>query len=73
MHKSWNELFYSGLVDPYGSGVSSRKALDYGLDGSGSILGVGGVEIFLHSFRVQTGPGVHSTSYKMSTGEFPRG
>ena len=23
--------------------------------------------------RDQTGPGVHSTSYKMSTGEFPRG
>ena len=23
-------------------------------------------------FRVQTGPGVYSTSYKMSTGKFPR-
>ena len=25
------------------------------------------------SLHVQTGPGVHSTSYKMSTGEFLRG
>ena len=28
---------------------------------------------FYSLLRVQTGPGVHSTSYKMSTGEFPRG
>ena len=28
---------------------------------------------FSSLLRVQTGPGVHSTSYKMSTGEFPRG
>ena len=33
-----------------GSGSSSSKALGYGLDGLGSIPGVGGVEIFLRSF-----------------------
>ena len=33
-----------------GPGGSSGKALDYGLDGLCSILGVGGVENFLHSF-----------------------
>ena len=32
-----------------GPGGSSGKARDYGLDGPGSILGVGVVEIFLHS------------------------
>ena len=31
-------------------GGASGKALCYGLDGPGSIPGVGGVEIFLHSF-----------------------
>ena len=52
-----------------GPGGSSGKALGYGLDG----LGVGGGGDFSSLLRVQTGPGVHSTSYKMSTGEFPRG
>ena len=33
-----------------GPGSSSGKALDYWLDGPGSIPGVGGVEIFLHLF-----------------------
>ena len=33
-----------------GPGGSSGKALGYALDGPGSIPGVGGVEIFLHSF-----------------------
>ena len=33
-----------------GPGSSSGKTLGYGLDGPGSILGVGGVEIFLRSF-----------------------
>ena len=32
------------------TGSSSGKALGYGLDGPGLILGVGGVETFLHSF-----------------------
>ena len=51
-----------------GPGRSSGKVLD----GLGSILGVGGVEIFLHSMsRLILGS---STSYKMSTGVFfPRG
>ena len=33
-----------------GPGSSSGKVLDSGLDGTGSIPGVGGLEIFLHSF-----------------------
>ena len=40
------------------------------LDDPGSIRGVGGMEFFSH-LRVQTDPGVHSTSNKMSIGEFP--
>ena len=54
----------------YGPGSSSGKALGYGLDGPGSIPGVGR---FSSLVRVQTGPEVHSASYKMSTGGFPRG
>ena len=50
-----------------GPGSSSGKALGYGLDGLGSFPGVGGVEIFL-LLCIQTGPDVHSASYKMSTG-----
>ena len=45
-------------------GSSNGEAFDYGLDGPGSIPGVGGVEIF-------PGPGVYSASCKMSTGGFP--
>ena len=45
------------------------KALDHGLDGPGWIQGVGEVEIFLHFFVSRLVPGVHSGSYKMSTGE----
>ena len=41
---------YCSLKLKGGPGSSSGKALGYGLDGPGSILGVGGVEIFLHSF-----------------------
>ena len=48
---------------------SSSKAFCYGLHD----LGVGEVEIFLHSFPVQTGSEVHSASYNMSTGDFPWG
>ena len=51
-----------------GPGGSSGKALSYGLDGPGSIPGVGGGGDFSSLLRVQTGPGVHSASYKMSTG-----
>ena len=54
-----------------GPDISSGKELGYGLDGLGSIPSVGRVEIFLDSF--QTGPGVHSASYIMSTGAFPGG
>ena len=38
------------LIYLRGPGGSSGKALGHGLDGPGSIPGVGGVEIFLHSF-----------------------
>ena len=38
------------VVPSKGPGSSSGKALDYELDGPGSIPGVGGVEIFLHTF-----------------------
>ena len=52
-----------------GSGSSSGKALGgYGLDGPGSIPDVGGMEIFSSLLRVQTGPEIHPSSYKMSTG-----
>ena len=51
----------------YGPGSSSGNALWYGLDGPSSIPGDGGDGDF-SSLHVQTGPGVHSTSCKMSTG-----
>ena len=57
-------------LSPFVIMIPCAVALEYGLDGLGSIPGVRGVEIF--SLRVQTGPGVHSASYKMSTGGFPR-
>ena len=53
-----------------GPGNSSGKALDYGLDGPGSIPGVRGGGDFSSLLRVQTGPGVHPASYKMSTEGF---
>ena len=37
------------------------------------VWGVGGGGDFSSLLPVQTGTGVHSTSYKMSTGEFLRG
>ena len=43
-----NDFIY--LIEQKGPGSSSGKALVYGLDGPGSIPGVGEVEIFLHSF-----------------------
>ena len=50
--------------------VLNTSAIDYGLDCPGSIPGIGGVEIF-SLLLVQTDPGVHSASYKMSIGAFP--
>ena len=49
-----------------GQVAQTARRLSMGLYGMGSIPGVGGVEFFL-LLRVQTGPGVHSTSYKMNT------
>ena len=58
-----------------GSGPESLsgKALGYEMDGPGSILGVGGSRDFSSLLCVQTGPEVHSASYKMRTGGFPWG
>ena len=55
-------------VYPPRPGSSSVKTIDYRLDSPGSIPGVGGGGDFSSLLRVQTGPGVHSASYKMSTG-----
>ena len=44
------EVFSGFFLTCHGPGGSSGKVLGYGLDGPGLILGVGGVEIFLHSF-----------------------
>ena len=53
-------------------GRSSDKVLDYGLDGPGSIPGIGGGGDFSSLLLVRTGPAIHSVSYKMSTGDFPQ-
>ena len=50
-----------------GPGCSSGKVLDYRLDGMSLIPGVRGGGDFSSLLCVQTGPGIHSTSYKMST------
>ena len=50
----------------YGQGSLSDRALSHGLDGQGSILDGGGVQIFT-LLCAQIGPGVHSASCKMST------
>ena len=46
--------------------------ISYPLDGPGSTPGVEGWR-FSSLLCVQTGPGVHSASYTMSTGAFPGG
>ena len=51
-------------INKSGPGGSSGKSLGCGLDGPGSIPGVGGGGDFSSHLPVQTGPGVHSTSYK---------
>ena len=50
-----------------GQVAQEARRLATGLDGPGSIPGGD----FTSLLRVQTGLGVLSTSYKMSTGEFP--
>ena len=64
-------IFSYGTNIQYGPGGSSGKALGYGLDGSGSIPGVGGVEIFLNTFVSRLVLG--STQPPIYTGEFPGG
>ena len=53
--------------------VTISNTVGYGLDGMGSILGVGGGGYFSSLLSFQTGPGVHSASYKISTGGCPEG
>ena len=65
-----NSTFYYYKSGP---GSSSGTALGYGLDGPGSIPGVGGGGDFSSLLHVKTVPEVHSASYKMNTGGFPRG
>ena len=57
------------LASSGGSVSSNGKALSYGLHGLVSIAG----RTFASVLCVKTGPGVHSSSCKMSTGAFPRG
>ena len=45
------------IISTRGPGISSSKVLGYGLDGPGSIPGVGGGGDFSSFLRVQTGPG----------------
>ena len=54
-----------------GPGGSSGKALSYGLDGPGSIPGVGGVEIFLRSFASRLVLGSTQSPIKCVPGPLP--
>ena len=47
-----------------GPASSSGKALGYGLDDPGSIPGVGGVEIFLHSFVPKNGMYMYISGFR---------
>ena len=71
--KSGRRKNNAGTDKEGGPGGSSGKAFSYRLDGPSSIPGVGGMEIFFSLLRVQSGSGVDSTFYKMSTGEFSLG
>ena len=65
-----NIILYLFLCGP---ASSSGKVLNYGLDGLGSILGVGGVEIFLHSFVSRLVKGSIQPPIKYVLGAFPGG
>ena len=64
-------VFVFGTVTPSGPGRSNGKVLGFGLDGPGSIPGVGGVEIFLHSFGSTLVLEFTQPPIKMSTVAFP--
>ena len=65
-------LLYATHVGKCGPGSSSVKALDYWLDGPGSIPSVGGVGIFLHSFVTWLVLGSTQPPVKV-LGDFPGG
>ena len=48
--KKYSDKCIKYTVGSGGPGSSSGKALGYGLDGPGSMPGVGGVQIYLQSF-----------------------
>ena len=60
---------YIKYITNEGPGCSSGKALGYGLNGPGSIPGVGGV----HSFVSRLVLGSTQPPIKTNTGGFPRG
>ena len=57
------------IYSKVGQVAQAERRLAMGLDGPGSILVVGRVEIFLHSFVSRL---VHSTSYKRTGGKSDR-
>ena len=50
MNQKFKGNIFKSNVNSVGQVAQAARALDYGLDSPGSIPGVGGVEIFLHSF-----------------------
>ena len=76
-HLIWNFVCSLDWKSRYavesGPGGASGKALGYGLDGPGSIPGVGGVEIFLHSFVSRLVLGSTQLPIKWLPGNFSGG
>ena len=68
-----HRLFKVSITLKRGPGGWSGKALGYGLDGPGSIPGVGGVEIFLHSFGSRLVLGSTQPPIKWVPGNFSGG